>query len=116
MIRQKNWRCNWQTLAQMLARIEREIALLSQQNDPLYNEALAGLRARHRVLVARLAGRFSVDDYAKEEKMSVDELLTQATCAILGEGQIVGTAWLLSDEGYLLSAGHVLGLTACQPS
>ena len=42
--------------------------------------------------------------------MNHDELLTQATCAVLIEGQIVGTAWLVSDEGYLLTAGHVLGI------
>lgn len=41
--------------------------------------------------------------------MNHDELLTQATCAVLIEGQIVGTAWLVSDEGHLLTAGHVLG-------
>ena len=41
--------------------------------------------------------------------MNHDELLTQATCAVLIKGQIVGTAWLVSDKGYLLTAGHVLG-------
>lgn len=39
----------------------------------------------------------------------IDKLLAQATCAVLIEGQIVGTAWLASDEGHLLTAGHVLG-------
>lgn len=43
-------------------------------------------------------------------QLSVDELLSQATCAVLIEGQIVGTAWLVSDEGHLLTAGHVLGI------
>ena len=41
--------------------------------------------------------------------MNHDELLTQATCAVLIKNQIVGTAWLVSDEGHLLTAGHVLG-------
>jgi len=41
--------------------------------------------------------------------MNRDELLTQATCAVLIEDKIVGTAWLVSDEGHLLTAGHVLG-------
>lgn len=100
---------NWQALAQMLARISREIERLEQQNDPQYNEALAALRARHQALVRRLAGSgLKVDDY----KMSVDELLVQATCAVLADGQIVGTAWLAHLEGYLLSAGHVLGIEA----
>lgn len=41
-------------------------------------------------------------------KLSVDELLGQATCAVLREGEVVGTAWLASQEGHLLTAGHVL--------
>lgn len=42
------------------------------------------------------------------KKNSVDELLAQATCAVIIEGHVAGTAWLLSDEGYLLTAGHLL--------
>lgn len=41
--------------------------------------------------------------------LSSDELLTQATCAIIIDGQIRGTAWLVDFEGHLLTAGHVLG-------
>lgn len=41
--------------------------------------------------------------------MNFDDLLIQATCAVLIDGQIEGTAWLVSDEGHLLTAGHVLG-------
>jgi ABC-type branched-subunit amino acid transport system ATPase component len=37
-----------------------------------------------------------------------DDLLAQATCAVLRGGQPVATAWLVSDEGYVLTAGHVL--------
>ena len=40
--------------------------------------------------------------------LSADELLTQATCAVLIEGQTVGTAWLVDYQGHLLTAGHVL--------
>jgi len=43
---------------------------------------------------------------------SLDYFLTQATCAVLREGQIVGTAWLLSADGYLLTAAHVVGREA----
>lgn len=42
--------------------------------------------------------------------LSVDEWLSQATCAIMVDGEIIGTAWLISDDGYLITAGHVLGL------
>jgi len=28
---------------------------------------------------------------------SVDDLLAQATCAVLKDGEIVGTAWLVND-------------------
>ncbi len=38
-----------------------------------------------------------------------DDLLTQATCAIFIGGKLKGTAWLVSDEGHLLTAGHILG-------
>ena len=41
--------------------------------------------------------------------LSPDKLLAQATCAVLLESQIQGTAWLVSDEGHLLTAGHILG-------
>jgi AdoMet-dependent heme synthase len=40
---------------------------------------------------------------------SADERLRQATCAILVDSQVRGTAWLLNREGLLLTAGHVLG-------
>jgi hypothetical protein len=38
-----------------------------------------------------------------------DDTIIQATCAILVDGKIKGTAWLVSDEGHLLTAGHLLG-------
>ena len=39
----------------------------------------------------------------------VGELLSQATCAVLKhDGSIAGTAWLVSDQGHLLTAGHVV--------
>ena len=43
--------------------------------------------------------------------MSTDELLAQATCAIWVKGakKPTGTAWLVSDKGHLITAGHVLG-------
>ena len=40
--------------------------------------------------------------------MEVHSLLSQATCSVIINGNIVGTAWLVHD-GYLLTAGHVLG-------
>lgn len=42
-------------------------------------------------------------------ELSPDILLAQATCAVLIDGKVKGTAWLVSDEGHLLTAGHVLG-------
>ncbi|MGB0387398.1 MAG: trypsin-like peptidase domain-containing protein [Ardenticatenaceae bacterium] len=39
-----------------------------------------------------------------------DERLTEATCAVLIGGEVMGTGWLVSDEGHLLTAGHVLGI------
>ncbi len=42
-------------------------------------------------------------------KLSIDELLLQATCAVVINGKLCGTAWLVSIEGHLLTAGHVLG-------
>lgn len=44
-----------------------------------------------------------------EPSLSPDEWLAQATCALWRAGQVVGTAWLVSDEGELLTAGHLLG-------
>lgn len=41
--------------------------------------------------------------------LSPDELLIQATCAVLVDGKISGTAWLVSDGDHLLTAGHILG-------
>jgi hypothetical protein len=51
---------------------------------------------------------------AAEPDLTVDELLSQATCAILGvkggdhADSAVGTAWLAKDDGHLLTAGHVV--------
>jgi hypothetical protein len=45
-----------------------------------------------------------------EEPSLLPDELAQATCAVLREGQVVGTAWLVSDVGELLTAGHLLGL------
>jgi len=42
-------------------------------------------------------------------QVSIDDLLAQATYAVLIDGKITGTAWLVSDEGHLLTAGHLLG-------
>ena len=36
------------------------------------------------------------------------ELLSEATCAVIDQEGIKGTAWLFSDSGYLLTAGHVI--------
>jgi SOS-response transcriptional repressor LexA len=41
--------------------------------------------------------------------LSPDELLAQATCAVVISGKVKGTAWLINKEGHLLTAGHVLG-------
>lgn len=38
-----------------------------------------------------------------------DERLAQATCGILRDGEICGTAWLASHSGHLITAGHLLG-------
>lgn len=38
-----------------------------------------------------------------------DDLLIQATGRILIGGKVKGTAWLVSDNGHLLTAGHLLG-------
>ncbi|MGA7935573.1 MAG: STING domain-containing protein [Kovacikia sp.] len=42
--------------------------------------------------------------------LNVDELLAQATCAILtkknGEYNAIASAWLLSEQGHLVTAGH----------
>lgn len=39
---------------------------------------------------------------------SINNYLAQATCAVLIDDEIVATAWLVSNEGHLLTAGHVL--------
>lgn len=44
-----------------------------------------------------------------QNKLSSVALLVQATCAVLVNGQITGTAWLVSDDGLLVTAGHILG-------
>jgi hypothetical protein len=41
-------------------------------------------------------------------KLSDDDII-QATCAVLIEGKIKGTAWVVSEEGHLVTAGHLLG-------
>ncbi|MCI5210478.1 MAG: serine protease, partial [Candidatus Electrothrix sp. ATG2] len=38
-----------------------------------------------------------------------DRLIIQATCAVVVNGKLRGTAWLISNRGQLLTAGHVLG-------
>ena len=48
---------------------------------------------------------------SEQVDLSPDELLIQGTCAVLIDGQVCGTAWLVSDQGHLLTAGHVLGST-----
>lgn len=45
----------------------------------------------------------------KRNDFSLDEELIQATCAVIIDEKVQGTAWLFSHEGYLLTAGHVLG-------
>lgn len=42
---------------------------------------------------------------------AIDEMLAQATCAVLVNGRVLGTAWLVSAEGHLLTAGHILGIS-----
>ena len=41
------------------------------------------------------------------DNWSFDELLVQGTCAVLIDGIVSGTAWLVSQEGHLLTAGHI---------
>lgn len=45
--------------------------------------------------------------------MSITDLLAQATCAVLVNGQVKGTAWLFTHEGHLLTAGHVVDDPDC---
>ena len=40
--------------------------------------------------------------------MTATDLLRHGTCAVLREGRPIGTAWLVSREGHLLTAGHVV--------
>jgi hypothetical protein len=40
-----------------------------------------------------------------------DDLLAQGTCAVLIDDKVVGTAWLVTEQGHLLTAGHLLGKT-----
>ena len=86
-----------------------QIRALEQRHDPHYEERLANLKMRHQALVARLA---KID---QENQMNdVSFLLAQATCAVLRNGQPVGTAWLVNDKGILLTAGNLLCKnTAC---
>ncbi|MCI5125400.1 MAG: hypothetical protein D3925_13235, partial [Candidatus Electrothrix sp. AR5] len=55
--------------------------------------------------------RFSPEhEEIKKENIITDADIQQATCAVLNEaGKTVGTAWLASSEGHLLTAGHLLG-------
>ena len=38
-----------------------------------------------------------------------DDLIIKATCAVIIDGKIKGTAWMIHRDGYLLTAGHLLG-------
>lgn len=40
--------------------------------------------------------------------MSKQQLLAQATCGICVSGELVGTGWLLSDQGHVVTAAHVV--------
>lgn len=40
---------------------------------------------------------------------NVPNSILRSTCAVLDNGRIVGTAWLVSSEGFLITAGHLLG-------
>jgi hypothetical protein len=42
------------------------------------------------------------------QQLSDDDII-QATCAVLVDSKVKGAAWLVSDEGHLLTAGHLLG-------
>ena len=50
-----------------------------------------------------------MSNFFPDDSDDSNDLLFQATCAVLIDGQAVGTAWLVSDEGHLLTAGHLLG-------
>jgi hypothetical protein len=41
--------------------------------------------------------------------MQPNELLAQGVCAIIRDEETVGTGWLVSKAGHILTAGHVLG-------
>jgi tetratricopeptide (TPR) repeat protein len=45
----------------------------------------------------------------KSMSSSSGSMIDQAICAILIDGQIRGTAWLVTDTGHLLTAAHILG-------
>ncbi|MGB0383442.1 MAG: tetratricopeptide repeat protein [Ardenticatenaceae bacterium] len=49
-----------------------------------------------------------VEQESKVPSISSNELLSQATCIVFN-GDEIGTGWLVSNEGHLLTAGHVLG-------
>ena len=46
--------------------------------------------------------------FFRETMNLTDDEIRQATCAVIIDGDVIGTAWLVSDEGYLLTAGHLL--------
>ena len=46
---------------------------------------------------------------SKQLMILPDYQLARATCSVLVDGDIAGTAWLVSREGHLITAGHVLG-------
>jgi tetratricopeptide (TPR) repeat protein len=45
----------------------------------------------------------------KRVNLSLDDLLTQATCSVIDKKKVIGTAWLVSENGHLLTAGHIIG-------
>lgn len=52
---------------------------------------------------------YNQDNNNQSSNLSVDDLLAQATAAVMVDNQIVGTAWLVGNDGELLTAGHLLG-------
>lgn len=45
----------------------------------------------------------------RQISLPIDDLIAQATCAVIKDGQTIGTAWLVNEAGLLLTAGHLLG-------
>jgi hypothetical protein len=48
----------------------------------------------------------------RQINLPIDDLIAQATCAVIKNGTTVGTAWLIDAGGLLLTAGHLLGTEA----